>query len=124
MNGDGGRDRLVGGKDSDILNGGDGNDHIQAAGDGAIDTIDCGEGYDRAIVDPTDVVVGGCEVVVTIHPARGLSQPRPGVRRVSNRIPAPRGPHPPSRCGPRQCPDGPLSYSTRRTVPCATSPRP
>ena len=42
---------------------------IHADGDGAIDTIDCGDGdHDRAIVDPTDVVVGGCETIVIKTP--------------------------------------------------------
>ncbi len=65
LNGQWGRDELWGGAGPDILNGGPGNDLIHAAGDGAIDTIDCGGGaHDRAIVDPTDIVVGGCETIV------------------------------------------------------------
>ncbi len=52
------------------LLGGHGNDRIHAAGDGAIDTIDCGTGRDRAVVDPTDVVVPGtCEAVVIVTPS-------------------------------------------------------
>jgi hypothetical protein len=59
----------VGGSDADTLNGGPGNDLIRAAGDGAVDTVDCGDGTDRAVVDPTDVVAPGCEVVVIVTPA-------------------------------------------------------
>ena len=60
---------LQGGADADTLNGGPGNDLIIANGDGAVDTIDCGDGdHDRAIVDPTDIVVGGCETIVIKTP--------------------------------------------------------
>ena len=44
------------------MQGGPGNDRIDAV-DGAIDRIDCGEGYDIVSVDPNDVIVGGCEDV-------------------------------------------------------------
>ena len=70
LNGGPDNDELWGGKDADILNGGRGNDMIHAFGDGAIDTVDCGGGArDRAIVDPIDVVVGGCEIIVIKAPA-------------------------------------------------------
>jgi Ca2+-binding RTX toxin-like protein len=70
LNGQWGRDELWGGADADTLNGGPGNDLIHAYGDGAVDTVDCGDGdHDRAIVDLTDVVVGGCETIVIKIPA-------------------------------------------------------
>ena len=70
LNGNRGSDTLLGGPDPDILNGGRGNDRVYAYGDGAIDTVDCGLGdHDRAVVDPTDVVVGGCETIVIKAPA-------------------------------------------------------
>jgi Ca2+-binding RTX toxin-like protein len=60
-----GDDVLTGGPGADLLDGGDDDDVIRAFADRAIDTIDCGPGDDDvAIVDRTDVVVGGCEVVI------------------------------------------------------------
>ncbi|MFN2627346.1 MAG: hypothetical protein ABR569_01765 [Gaiellaceae bacterium] len=67
-----GDDRLEGGPGNDILDGGPGVDVINAgpgsdtvlAADGAVDTIDCGPGNDRAVVDAFDKVKN-CEVVVT-----------------------------------------------------------
>ena len=59
-----GADTLRGGQGSDIMRGGPGNDLILAAGDDAIDTVDCGRGgADVAIVDPTDVVSRDCEYI-------------------------------------------------------------
>lgn len=59
-----GADTLRGGSDADTILGGRGDDLILAAGDEAIDTIDCGPGrQDVAIVDPTDVVAANCEYV-------------------------------------------------------------
>ena len=70
--GGGGNDVLIGGSARDILNGGagadllsgmDGNDLLQAH-DGASDqTIDCGDGSDKADLDllPLDANVKGCE---------------------------------------------------------------
>lgn len=71
LNGGDGNDRLRGGRDADTLIGGDGNDVLRAAGDGAVDTVDCGDGLDdRAFVDADDQVGDGCETV-TIVPAGG-----------------------------------------------------
>jgi hypothetical protein len=56
-----GSDVLVGGTGSDKIFGGPGSDTVMAA-DGERDTIDCGEGSDRAVVDAIDVVVN-CEAV-------------------------------------------------------------
>ena len=61
LNGGGGRDELDGGRGSDIVKGGAGNDAI-AANDGTRDTIDCGGGRDRAVVDRRDRVED-CETV-------------------------------------------------------------
>ncbi len=66
-----GHDRIIGGDGDDVLIGGSakdtifgdaGNDVIQAR-DGAVDTIGCGSGTDRVVVDWTDVVATTCEVV-------------------------------------------------------------
>ena len=69
LNGGDGDDRLTGGKGVDTLNGGPGDDVIRSHSDKAIDTIDCGDGTaDVAYVDPTDVIVGGCETVHVVNP--------------------------------------------------------
>jgi Ca2+-binding RTX toxin-like protein len=52
LNGDDGDDYLVGGDDADTMNGGDGDDTFDAAGDGAVDTID--GGADSAAADEDD----------------------------------------------------------------------
>jgi Ca2+-binding RTX toxin-like protein len=56
-----GADVLVGGTGSDKIFGGPGSDTVMAA-DGERDTIDCGPGADRAVVDAIDVVTN-CEAV-------------------------------------------------------------
>jgi uncharacterized delta-60 repeat protein len=77
LSGGGGRDTVFGGRGGDTIVGGEGNDYINpgpgsdrvfgGAGndqiysrDGAADTIDGGEGFDRCVTDLTDVV-GGVE---------------------------------------------------------------
>ena len=62
LDGGAGNDDLVGGGGADTLKGGPGDDVIEAH-DGAVDTIDCGPGNDRAVIDPNDVV-SNCETVV------------------------------------------------------------
>lgn len=65
-----GDDLLDGGAGNDVIDGGSGRDRILAgagsdtvlANDGDRDTIDCGAGNDRAVVDGIDVVVN-CEAV-------------------------------------------------------------
>ena len=54
-------DTVTGNGGSDRLFGGDGDDTIQAR-DGVVDTIDCGNGNDTAVVDAADLVTG-CETV-------------------------------------------------------------
>jgi Ca2+-binding RTX toxin-like protein len=66
LHGSTGRDYLVGNTGRDRLIGGFGNDRISAR-DGDNDTIDCGPGRDRALVDRGDKV-RRCEIVV--RPAR------------------------------------------------------
>jgi hypothetical protein len=53
---------LDGAGGSDTLNGGAGNDTILAR-DGAADTVSCGDGADRAVVDVIDSVAPDCETV-------------------------------------------------------------
>ena len=60
VDGGAGNDSISGTQDADRVAGGTGNDRIDAV-DGAIDRIDCGEGFDIVSVDPNDVIVGGCE---------------------------------------------------------------
>lgn len=67
----GGRDLLVGGSGRDHLDGGTGDDRILAR-DSAADTVVCGRGRDRAVVDTADIT-RRCEEVVAPQPA----QPRP-----------------------------------------------
>jgi Ca2+-binding RTX toxin-like protein len=52
-------DRLTGGHDRDVLEGGAGDDFIIAL-DGQRDVIRCGSGHDRVVRDAIDVV-RGCE---------------------------------------------------------------
>jgi hypothetical protein len=71
INGNGGYDVIYGGDGNDVINvsgpgrskiyGGNGSDTIYAA-NGEKDTIDCGPGQDRAVIDSFDVVKN-CEVV-------------------------------------------------------------
>ncbi|HSL64406.1 MAG TPA: hypothetical protein VK874_07075 [Gaiellaceae bacterium] len=61
-----GNDRIDGKGGRDVLLGGAGNDTILAV-DGAVDTVDCGPGRDRATVDRADRV-RRCEVVVRRRP--------------------------------------------------------
>jgi len=71
INGNGGYDVIYGGDGNDVINvsgpgrskvyGGNGSDTIYAANNEK-DTIDCGPGQDRAVIDPLDVV-HNCEVV-------------------------------------------------------------
>jgi hypothetical protein len=60
IDGGSGGDVLTGGPLADTIRGGDGDDRIFAR-DGVVDTIDCGVGDDRAVVDANDVVTN-CEV--------------------------------------------------------------
>ena len=55
-----GNDTITGGTQADDIRGGGGDDRIYAQ-DGAVDTIDCGDGDDRAFTDANDVV-SNCEV--------------------------------------------------------------
>lgn len=56
-----GKDILKGGRGKDKFGGGRGNDHISAADDVA-EKINCGKGFDRVTLDPSDVAKN-CEVV-------------------------------------------------------------
>jgi hypothetical protein len=59
-----GNDVVIGGTGNDVLQGGIGSDTIMAA-DGSRDTVDCGVGNDRVVVDAIDVVKN-CEAVQTV----------------------------------------------------------
>ena len=67
LRGLGGRDVLIGRGDSDRLFGGSGNDLINAVDPGRPegDLVNCGAGFDRALVDPSteDRVMNNCERV-------------------------------------------------------------
>ena len=68
-----GGDNITGGRGEDDLVGGDGDDRIDAR-DGEQDTIDCGPGVDRVLVDSLEDGVFDCETVDRpAGPARGLS---------------------------------------------------
>src|SRR3954469_14282944 len=62
LDGGDGNDTLTGLGGADTLTGGGGNDVIQAR-DGGADTVSCGTGDDRAVVDPADQVSPDCETV-------------------------------------------------------------
>jgi Ca2+-binding RTX toxin-like protein len=62
LSGGGGEDFIVGGQGSDRLNGNDGNDAIQSR-DSIRDLVNCGRGFDVAIVDDKDLVRDNCELV-------------------------------------------------------------
>ncbi|MEA2308713.1 MAG: hypothetical protein QOI65_999, partial [Thermoleophilaceae bacterium] len=59
----------------DTLDGGPGNDRLHTR-DGEVDTVTCGEGHDRALLDEVDVIAdatsenpnGSCEVVKRAAP--------------------------------------------------------
>jgi hypothetical protein len=70
--GDAGNDVITGGAGADKIYGGPGSDTIYAA-DGERDTIDCGPGRDRAVVDSVDIVKN-CEVT-TIATTPGAGSP-------------------------------------------------
>jgi Ca2+-binding RTX toxin-like protein len=57
-----GNDTLQGGVGADTLAGGGGSDAIVSAGDGEIDTVDCGPGLHIVFAD-TDDDVSHCEIV-------------------------------------------------------------
>lgn len=67
-----GDDRLDGGRGNDVITGGAGADRIDggpgsdsiAADDGERDVVECGDGRDRVVADPYDLVAASCEVVV------------------------------------------------------------
>jgi hypothetical protein len=61
LDGAGGNDHLTGAGGRDGLFGGTGDDRVFAR-DGIADFIDCGEGFDTAVVDERDRV-GGCEAI-------------------------------------------------------------
>jgi Ca2+-binding RTX toxin-like protein len=64
VRGGNGPDTIRGGLGADRIAGGNGNDLILAAGDEAVDTIQCGDGRrDLAIVDQDDRVSNDCEFV-------------------------------------------------------------
>ena len=54
---------MTGGPGLDLLDGGPGNDTINAR-DGARDTIRCGAGKDTVAADKKDIIARGCEKVV------------------------------------------------------------
>jgi Putative metal-binding motif/RTX calcium-binding nonapeptide repeat (4 copies) len=62
LDGGDGNDTLTGLGGADTLTGGGGNDVMQAR-DGGTDTVSCGTGDDRAVVDPADQVASDCETV-------------------------------------------------------------
>jgi len=64
LNGGTGGDRLTGGKGYDRLTGAGGSDLIRAR-DGHLDTVNCGPGRDRAVVDRAEDGVYDCERLVT-----------------------------------------------------------
>jgi hypothetical protein len=71
-----GDDRLDGGRGNDVITGGAGADRIFGglgsdsitSDDGERDIVDCGDGRDRVVADPYDLVGKSCEVVVRRGP--------------------------------------------------------
>jgi hypothetical protein len=71
-----GDDRLDGGRGNDVITGGIGADRIAgglgsdsiSVDDGERDIVDCGDGRDRVVADPYDLVRKSCEVVVRRAP--------------------------------------------------------
>jgi hypothetical protein len=88
IDGRSGADELLGGRGSDVIRGGPGSDMIDAGRgddlvvswqDGVADAVDCGAGdADRAVADPTDVVVA-CEVIDRRAPAMRSATLRRGL---------------------------------------------
>ncbi|MGE5690260.1 MAG: hypothetical protein ACM33B_06855, partial [Pseudomonadota bacterium] len=79
IDGKAGDDRIDGRGGKDVLVGGTGNDTILAA-DGIAETVDCGKGKDRAVVDRTDRV-RGCEQVTR----KGAKKPKATKQQATRR---------------------------------------
>ncbi|MBA3245054.1 MAG: PD40 domain-containing protein [Actinobacteria bacterium] len=92
LSGRGGNDTIRGGGGDDRLNGGDGNDYIDGGGDvdridggagsdtiivadGEIDIVECGDGNDRVVADPSDRL-SGCEAI-SFPPTTSAPGPEP-----------------------------------------------
>lgn len=101
-----GNDSINGGRGRDTILGGPGSDRILAA-DGYADKIDCGPGWDVAIVDALDTVAANCEVVKrggTLTTSSVVPSPSPASPTQSPRLdtapapsPAPEGPAEPGK---------------------------
>ena len=76
LNGDDGNDSILGTDAADRLNGGAGRDLLQSR-DKAEDLVDCGTGFDLALVDKRDFV-RGCNIV--LGGARRVSVPAGAIR--------------------------------------------
>jgi Ca2+-binding RTX toxin-like protein len=68
-----GDDAMVGLQGTDEHHGGPGNDFIDAAANerfatDARDVVDCGDGFDTALVLPADIVADNCEDVFNVFP--------------------------------------------------------
>ncbi len=98
ISGGAGADRVIGGDGDDTLGGGSGDDDLRGgpgldkidggsgddvigADDGERDTIRCGDGFDRAVIDPTDRT-SGCEEIVSLAAPRVAPAHRGSKRRI------------------------------------------
>jgi hypothetical protein len=89
LSGGGGADVLFGSEGIDMLDGGAGDDEVHAQ-DGVADQLACGDGRDRAIVDPVDPFDPTCEAV---EPRFAAPEPEPAATE------APPGQPPPGTSG-------------------------
>lgn len=90
-----GNDDLTGGPGQDVFTANAGNDLIDAR-DGVAESVDCGDGDDVAVVDPSDTVTG-CETLAAERPADRpapviAAVPPPTVTATRTRVPAPTPP--------------------------------
>jgi hypothetical protein len=91
-----GADSIEGGPGRDAIFGGPGSDRV-FADDGFADQVDCGPGWDVAVVDQLDTVAPNCEVVKV-----GRSSPAP----VPSPLPTPTPPAPAPSPGTSSTPEG------------------
>ena len=66
ISGGSGPDAISGGAGPDTIYGNTGNDVIRVGYDNTRDIVSCGDGWDKVVAGPTDVVARSCERVIRV----------------------------------------------------------